>query len=63
LKFNLADYVKIVHANLENGILVVDLEREVPEELKARKIEIETNPVKELANKAKKMISGDKKAA
>jgi molecular chaperone IbpA len=63
LKFNLADHVKVVHANLENGVLVVNLEREVPEELKLRKIEIETHPIKELANKAKKMISGDKKAA
>jgi molecular chaperone IbpA len=63
LKFNLADYVKIVHANLENGILVVDLEREVPEELKPREIAIESHPVKDLANKAKKMISGEKRAA
>ena len=63
LKFNLADHVKVVHANLENGVLVVDLEREVPEELKPHKIEIETHSIKELANKAKKMISGDKKAA
>ena len=63
LKFNLADHVKVVHANLENGVLVVDLEREVPEELKPRKIEIETHPIKDLATKAKKMISGDKKVA
>jgi molecular chaperone IbpA len=63
LKFNLADHVKVVHANLENGVLVVDLEREFPEELKPRKIEIKTHPIKELANKAKKMISDDKKAA
>ena len=34
LKFNLADHVKVISANLENGVLVVDLEREVPEELK-----------------------------
>jgi molecular chaperone IbpA len=63
LKFNLADHVKVVHANLENGVLIVDLEREVPEELKPRKIQIESHPIKELANKAKKIISGDKKAA
>ena len=63
LKFNLADHVKVVSANHENGILVVDLEREVPEELKPRKILIETHPIKDLAVKAKKMISGDKKAA
>ena len=63
LKFNLADHVKVVSANLENGILVVDLEREVPEALKPRKILIETDPIKNLAAKAKKMIGGDKKAA
>jgi molecular chaperone IbpA len=63
LKFNLADHVKAVNANLENGVLVVDLEREVPEELKPRKITIETHPIKDLANKAKKMISGEKIAA
>ena len=63
LKFNLADHVKVVCANLENGILVVDLEREIPEELKPRTIKIETHPIKDLAVKAKKMISGDTKAA
>jgi molecular chaperone IbpA len=55
--------MKVVNANLENGFLVVDLERGVPEKLKPRKIEIHTQPLKELANKTEKMISGDKKAA
>ena len=63
LKFNLADHIKVNGANLENGVLVVDLEREVPEELKPRQIEIQTNPIKTLAKKAKKMIGADKKAA
>jgi molecular chaperone IbpA len=63
LKFNLADHVKVVHANLENGVLVVDLEREVPEEHKSRKIKIETHPIEKLTNKEKKMISGNKKVA
>ncbi len=63
LTFNLADHVKVVSANLENGVLVVDLKREVPEELKPRKILIETHPIKDFATKAKKMISEDKKAA
>jgi molecular chaperone IbpA len=63
LKFNLADHVKIIHAYLENGILAVDLEREVPEELKPRKIQIETHPIKEFAIKSKKIINGEKKAA
>ena len=63
LKFNLADHIKVNGANLENGVLVVDLEREVPEELKPRQIEIKTSPIKTLAKKAKKMIGADKKAA
>ena len=63
LKFSLADHIKVNGANLENGVLVVDLEREVPEELKPRQIEIQTNPIKTLAKKAKKMIGAEKKAA
>ena len=63
LKFNLADHIKVNGANLENGVLVVDLEREVPEELKPRQIEIQTNPIKTLAKKAKKMIGAEKEAA
>jgi molecular chaperone IbpA len=38
--FNLADHVKVVGANVEHGLLTVDLVREVPEELKPRRIEI-----------------------
>jgi len=38
--FNLADYVKVTNASLENGLLTVDLVREVPEEMKPRRIEI-----------------------
>ena len=38
--FNLADYVKVNGANLENGLLVIDLVREVPEAMKPRRIEI-----------------------
>ena len=40
--FNLADYVKVREAKLENGLLTVDLVREVPEEMKPRRIEIAT---------------------
>ena len=38
--FNLADHVRVVGANLENGLLTIDLLREVPEQLKPRRIEI-----------------------
>lgn len=39
-KFQLAEHVKVVGARLENGLLHVDLEREVPEAMKPRKISI-----------------------
>jgi molecular chaperone IbpA len=48
--FNLADHVKVTGASLENGLLTIELKREVPEELKPRRIEIESgNGVKALA--------------
>jgi molecular chaperone IbpA len=43
--FNLADHVKVVAAALENGLLTIDLRREVPEQLKPRRIAIGTGPV------------------
>lgn len=39
-KFQLADHVKVVGANLDNGMLSIELVREVPEEMKPRSIEI-----------------------
>src|SRR4051794_9677847 len=38
--FNLADHVKVTDARFENGLLTVELKREVPEALKPRRIEI-----------------------
>lgn len=38
--FNLADHVKVSGASLENGLLTIDLVREVPEALKPRSIAI-----------------------
>ncbi len=40
-RFELADTIKVVGANLENGLLHVDLVREIPEALKPRRIAIE----------------------
>ena len=42
-RFNLADHVKVVGARLDNGLLHIDLEREIPEEMKPRKIEIQSS--------------------
>jgi molecular chaperone IbpA len=39
-RFQLADYVVVKGATLENGLLHVDLERQVPEALKPRQIPI-----------------------
>ena len=39
-KFHLGDHVKVTGANLEHGLLNIDLEREIPEEKKPRQIEI-----------------------
>ncbi len=39
-KFSLADHVKVVGAELQNGLLVIALKREVPETAKPRMIEI-----------------------
>ena len=38
--FQLADHIKVVGAQLENGLLHIALEREVPEEKKPRQINI-----------------------
>jgi molecular chaperone IbpA len=41
--FNLADHVKVMDAALDNGLLTIDLKREVPEALKPRRIEISSS--------------------
>jgi molecular chaperone IbpA len=45
-RFQLADHVEIQGAALKNGLLHIDLKREVPEELKPRKIAISAPLVK-----------------
>jgi len=44
--------VKVANASLENGLLAVDLVREIPEEFKPRRIAIES---------AQRTVVGDKK--
>jgi len=39
-RFELADYVRVSQAELEDGLLVIDLVREVPDAMKPRKIAI-----------------------
>ncbi len=40
-RFQLADFVRVDGANLENGLLHIDLVRELPEAMKPRSIEIQ----------------------
>ena len=39
-RFHLADHIRVTGASHENGMLHIDLQREVPEALKPRRIEI-----------------------
>lgn len=41
-RFELADFVRVENANLEDGLLVIDLVREVPEAMKPKKVQIGT---------------------
>ncbi len=40
-RFELADWVRVAGANLDGGLLTVELVREVPEEMKPRRIEVQ----------------------
>lgn len=58
-RFELADHVKVANAELGNGLLTVTLVREVPEEMKPRRITIRAG---EAADQAKR-VEGKKHAA
>jgi molecular chaperone IbpA len=42
-QFQLADYVKVVDARLQDGLLHIELVREIPEAMKPRHIDIRTD--------------------
>jgi molecular chaperone IbpA len=50
-RFELADHVSVVDAKLENGLLIIDLKKEIPEEMKPRRIAINTDAGKKSASK------------
>ncbi len=62
-QFQLADHVKVADAHLHNGLLVVDLVRELPEAMKPRRIAISTSAPATIAGKGAKRIESAKKAA
>jgi len=58
-RFQLADHVFVKGAELNNGLLIITLQREVPEALKPRRIEISNSDQKLITPKS----SGKAKAA
>ena len=56
-RFQLADYVVVTGADLRDGLLAITLERQLPESLKARRIEIGTAPAQP------QQIEGEARAA
>ena len=57
-RFELADHVKVTGATLVNGVLTIELQRELPEAMKPRKIAISSSPTG-----ATRQITEQKKAA
>lgn len=51
--FQLADYIQVTGASMKDGLLTINLVREIPEEKKPRSIQIE-NATRQLENKSKK---------
>ena len=58
--------MKVVSANVEHGLLMIDLVREVPEQLKPRRIEIRSTTETKVAqqdNQPKQIDTGAQRAA
>ena len=51
-KFQLADHVRVLDARLKDGLLHVDLAREIPESLKPRRIDIRSEGSRYIEGKA-----------
>ena len=63
-RFRLAEYVEVSTASLENGLLHVDLKRELPEAMKPRTIGItKTQPAGRAIEGQPQVINGATKAA
>ena len=51
-QFNLADYVQVKSAAFDNGLLKIELVREIPEAMKPRRIAVNGGNVKQIDSKA-----------
>jgi molecular chaperone IbpA len=61
--FKLADHMKITAANLDNGLLTIDIVREIPEELKPRRISIGTSDAPAVSKQIAQDTQRPRKAA
>ncbi|EYD74974.1 16 kDa heat shock protein A [Rubellimicrobium mesophilum DSM 19309] len=62
-RFELADHVKVTGANLADGLLTIDLVREIPEAMKPRRIEIGRAQPQSLPTTETRQIESDQQAA
>ncbi|MER9071708.1 Hsp20 family protein [Mesorhizobium sp. M0904] len=62
-RFELADHVKVAGASLDNGLLSIDLVREVPEEMKPRRIAIATDVASPKTGPKAPQVEANKQAA
>jgi molecular chaperone IbpA len=62
-QFQLADHVRVEGANLSNGLLTIELMREVPESMKPRRIAISTVASDSIGANDDKLIEGRSVAA
>ncbi|MGE5722543.1 MAG: Hsp20 family protein [Sphingomonadales bacterium] len=53
-RFELADFVRVDKAQLEDGLLMIELVREIPEAMKPRKIDIDTGTKPTVEARAKR---------
>ncbi len=61
-RFQLADYVVVTDAGLADGLLSISLQRELPEALKPRRIEIGVAPAQNTLSKEGALIEAEKAA-
>lgn len=61
-RFQLADHVRVESAKLENGLLHIELKRELPEQMKPRRIEI-SGGRESLESRKSETIEGEKSKA
>jgi molecular chaperone IbpA len=57
-RFQLADHIKVTGASLQDGLLHIDLQREVPEAMKPRKVSIAAG-----SSSARPQVTGQQAAA